>query len=118
MTNTIRPGSPDKLEVVEASEEGQYLVARELIEEYARTLAVDLCFQGFNEEIVNLRALYGPPSGCLLLARLGGDVVRVIAVRAHKEQTCELKRLYVKGQHRGLGAGRVLAQAALVRARA
>jgi putative acetyltransferase len=105
------------VEILEAATESDYLVGKALIEEYSRTLDVDLCFQGFNEEILSLRTLYAPPSGCLLLARSGDDVVGVIAVRAHKDKACELKRLYVRDKFRGVGAGRVLAQAALARAR-
>jgi len=104
------------VEIVDATTDSEYLSGKALIEEYARALGVDLCFQGFNEELASLRTLYGPPSGCLLLARASEEVVGLVALRAHTDTTCELKRLYVKERYRGVGAGRSLAEAAVVRA--
>lgn len=105
------------IEIVDATTDSEYLSGKVLIEQYAQALGVDLCFQGFNEELANLRALYGPPRGCLLLARASEEFIGVVALRAHTDTTSELKRLYVKERYRRVGAGRSLAQAALVRAR-
>ena len=105
------------IEIVEATTESEYLSGKMLIEEYARALGVDLCFQGINEELAGLRALYGPPSGCLLLARASEEFVGLVALRAHTNTICELKRLYIKARYRGVGAGRLLAESAVVHAR-
>jgi putative acetyltransferase len=105
------------IEIVDATTDSEYLSGKALIEEYALALGVDLCFQGFNEELASLRTLYGPPRGCLLLARANEEFAGLVALRAHKDTTCELKRLYVRGQYRGIGVGRSLAEAAVVRAR-
>lgn len=104
------------VEIVEAVTDSEYLSGKALIEQYARTLDVDLCFQGFNEELASLRTCYGPPSGCLLLARMNQEFVGLVALRAHTNTTCELKRLYVKERYRDVGAGRSLAEAAVLRA--
>jgi ribosomal protein S18 acetylase RimI-like enzyme len=80
-------------------------------------LGVDLCFQNFSEELASLRELYGPPRGCLLLARANGELAGCVAVRDKGASVCEMKRLYVKPQHRGAGLGRRLAESVIGHAR-
>ena len=98
---------------MEATTTEEYAVGKALIEEYASALGADLCFQNFSEEISNLRKIYGPPRGCLLLARANGKTVGCVAVRNQGGATCEMKRLYVKPEHRGGGLGRRLAEIAI-----
>jgi ribosomal protein S18 acetylase RimI-like enzyme len=85
-------------------------VVRALFREYADALGVDLSFQGFGEE---LAALPGGYDALLVaLPNLG-----CVGVRRLDEGICEMKRLYVRPQGRGLGLGRALALAAIARAR-
>lgn len=100
-------------EIIKATTAEDYAAGRILIEEYAATLGVDLCFQNFSEEISNLCKMYGPPHGNLLLARTHGEAVGCVAVRSQSGTTCEMKRLYVKPEYRGARIGRRLAEIAI-----
>src|SRR5208283_339672 len=104
----------------EASKRQDFDVARALFEEYAAQLNIDLCFQGFAAELGQLAQIYGPPSGCLLLARSGerGAAVGCGAVRRFSADSCEMKRLYVRPQARGAKLGLFIAQGLVARARA
>ncbi|MGH8477460.1 MAG: GNAT family N-acetyltransferase [Methylococcales bacterium] len=99
--------------VAKATSAENYAAGRALIEEYATALGVDLCFQNFSEEMASLPKLYGPPRGCLLLAQTNGEFVGCVAVRDQGATDCEMKRLYVKPQHRRASLGRCLAESAI-----
>lgn len=101
-------------------------LARALFEEYAAGLGVDLCFQGFADELASLPGKYGPPLGRLLLAGPPGDAVGCVALRplpallpevAFPAPVGEVKRLYVQPRARGTGTGRALAAAIVDAAR-
>ena len=56
------------MEIIPATTEEHVRAVRVLFREYARFLDVDLCFQGFEEELAGLPGKYAPPEGALLLA--------------------------------------------------
>lgn len=95
--------------------------ARLVFQEYAQSLKVDLCFQGFESELANLPGEYASPRGALLLAMINGEVAGSCALRAldaaDYPNACEMKRLYVRPAFRSLGLGRDLAERILDLAR-
>ena len=93
-------------------------LARALFLEYAGTLGVDLCFQGFDHELAGLPGAYVPPRGRLKLAGPPGDAFACAALRPLAADMGEVKRLYVQPRVRGQGWGRRLAEAIIADARA
>ena len=86
---------------------------RQFFRNYAGWLGVDLCFQGFDEEMAALPGCYAPPRGRLWCAELDGQPVGCVGIRPFSEGVCEMKRLYVEPDARGHGAGHALALAAI-----
>jgi len=80
-----------------------------LFEEYAASLEVDLCFQGFEQELAALPGDYARPHGRLLLAWWNDEVAGCVALRRIDPNICEMKRLYVRPSYRSHGVGRALA---------
>ncbi len=93
---------------------------RLVLRDYAASLAVDLCFQGFEEELASLPGVYAPPGGLMLLAIVDGAVAGSGAFRplpdADYPNACEMKRLFVRPAFRRFGLGRLLAQSLMDRA--
>ena len=84
-------------------------MARALITQYVDALGVDLSFQGIESELDRLPGEYRPPRGRLLLALRAEDPAGCVALRPHSHDVCEMKRLFVRREHRGHGLGRLLA---------
>ena len=105
------------IQLTVARTEADYAQGRELFEEYAQRLGIDLGFQNLAFELEHVPDVYGPPAGCLLLGRRE-IVVGCVGVRALADGICEMKRLYVRQAARGTGLGRRLAEAAVAWGRA
>ncbi|OKO92240.1 Acetyltransferase [Penicillium subrubescens] len=112
---------------------------------YAASLGIDLTFQSFDDELNSLPGKYATPQGgALLVARAQSpdtdttdhaqpvpqpsdepltvpqinSVVGCVGLRRNDEHWCEMKRLYVKPETRGLRLGDKLVEAVLVQAKA
>lgn len=87
---------------------------RSLFKEYAQRLGVDLCFQNFEGELARLPGDYAEPRGALLIASVDGAAAGCCALRpldtVDYANACEMKRLFVRPEFRGLGLGRQLAE--------
>lgn len=114
-------GEIPTLELVRADSPGLLDEARDIFREYAASLGIDLCFQGFEAELADLPGDYAEPRGLLLLAMVDGEVAGCGAFRplpdADEPNACEMKRLFVRRAFRRFGFGRLLAEHLLDRAR-
>jgi putative acetyltransferase len=81
---------------------------RSLFREYAASLPIDLCVQGFEEEIAGLPGAYDP---ILVSCVTGLSLSGCVALRPWSATIAEMKRLYVRPQHRGQSLGRQLTEA-------
>lgn len=86
----------------------EFSAGEHLFREYARALPIDLGFQGFEQELGSIQVQYNKPSGALLLAFDAGEAVGCVAVRGLEQDVAELKRMYLRKGHRGLGIGQAL----------
>ena len=117
----MEPARPPVIDLLTPAEPDQLDTVRELFREYAQALGVDLCFQGFEQELLTLPGDYASPRGTLLLALLDGQAAGCCAMRpldnADYPNAAELKRLYVRKAFRGFGLGRELVEGILDQAR-
>lgn len=136
--------TPAEAAIREALTPGDIALARALFREYATWLAVDLCFQGFADELAALPGAYARPQGRLYVAGPPGQAFGCIALRPlpaangdggrfAPEQTVpsgqvaqstppvpdvgEVKRLFVRAEARNGGWGRRLAETIIADAR-
>ena len=94
----IETATPDRMDEI-----------RCLFREYAASLSVDLCFQNFSTELAGLPGSYDP----IVAIRQAACV----ALRPLTRSIAEMKRLYVRPEHRGKGLGRRLAESIIQAAR-
>lgn len=81
---------------------------RDLISEYTQSLGRDLSFQNLEDELNDPAKKYTSPEGELLVAVEGSEVLGMVAYHRHSAMRCEMKRLYVKPEYRGMKLGEML----------
>jgi putative acetyltransferase len=104
------------MQIGQATTPEQIAAIRSLFQEYAAWLRIDLCFQGFAEELATLPGSYAPPRGRLLLATGPDGPAGCVALRPAGDAVCEMKRLFVRPAYQGHGLGRALAQRVIAEA--
>lgn len=113
--------TPPDVRLIVPAAPGDLDATREIFREYAESISVDLCFQGFDHELATLPGEYAEPHGALLLAYVDDGLAGCGAFRPLRDvdypNACEMKRLYVRRAFRRFGLGRHLAQALIDRAR-
>jgi GNAT superfamily N-acetyltransferase len=89
-----------------------------MLEETRSDIRQYLDLQNYDHELHHLHEKYGAPDGCLLIACSDGEAAGCIALRKLNVSECEMKRLYVRPQHRRHGIATALAERLLANARA
>lgn len=105
------------LKIVNAQTDDELAKVRTLFLEYETALDLDLCFQGFEEELRALPGKYSRPDGRLLLAYNDERLAGCIALRKLEDGICEMKRLFVRDEFRGARIGIALIERVLAAAR-
>ena len=98
------------VEIEVVATDAQLAAVRQLFRNYATWLDVDLCFQSFEKELAELPGLYAPPRGRLLLAKHEDRSIGCVGLRPLESNVCEMKRLWVEPEFKGIGLGRRLAE--------
>ncbi|HWR94875.1 MAG TPA: GNAT family N-acetyltransferase [Flavobacterium sp.] len=105
-----------KIYIKEVQNESDFKAAKELILEYVTWLGIDsdskviatLKSQNFDKEMNSLPETYGKNDGRLFIALTNGKVVGVAGIKRFNETECEVKRMYIQPESRGLGIGKLL----------
>ena len=103
--------------IIQAESPEQIEETRRLFREYEAWLGVDLCFQSFEAELADLPGKYASPTGRLFLALVDEKIAGCIALRKLDEETCEMKRLFVRENFRKFGLGRKLIEKIIAEAK-
>ena len=99
--------------IITVNTETEYAAASSLFKEYAEWLNIDLSFQNFEEELLQLKEMYSEPNGAIFLLQQAEDFIGCVAIRKKGEGIAELKRMYIKPTTRKTGGGTLLLEKAL-----
>lgn len=86
--------------------------------DYGRQAGYESNMEWLTQEIAGLPEIYTPPDHVLLLAWQDETAIGIIGLHRDEPLSCELKRLFVRPEYRGLGAGKMLVLTAMDAARA
>ena len=76
--------------------------------EHAENIEKYLEVQNVAVELSELLQRFVPPKGECLLARLDGNPIGTLMLKKVRNDTCEMNRMWVRPEARGLGVGREL----------
>lgn len=108
---------PLAFKLIDSGHHPLLFVVQQMFEEYQTSLGIDLGFQNFASELAQLPGAYAPPRGRLYLGLLQDQAAVCGALRPHDPTTVEMKRLYVRPQHRGTGCGLQMVQTLIAAAK-
>jgi GNAT superfamily N-acetyltransferase len=112
-----RAATPEDLDAVRALIRDFFAWAMENVAEGKKDPNPSV-FANLEAELAGLPGRFGPPSGCLLLARLDGAPVGCVAFYGQDATTMEVKRMFVRPEAWGKGVGGRMLEALLAEAAA
>lgn len=117
MTVAIHPARTDA-DISEATGLAWAFVAllKERYPERAESIDQYLQDQRFEEMLADFRQSFNPPKGECLIARSDGKAVGIVMLKPVDSSLCEMNRMYVAPEARGLGIGRALCEALISKA--
>ncbi len=103
--------------IITVNTEAEYAAASLLFKEYAEWLNIDLSFQNFEEELLQLKEMYSEPDGAIFLLQQTVEFIGCVAIRKKENGIAELKRMYIQPTTRNTGGGTLLLEKALATAK-
>ena len=103
--------------IITVHTEAEYAAASALFKEYAAWLNIDLSFQNFEEELLQLKEMYSEPTGAIFLLKKAEEFIGCVAIRKKENNIAELKRMYIQPTVRKAGGGTLLLETALAAAK-
>lgn len=91
-------------------------IAKDLVIDFVKALPVDVDFQGIHGELESFPSSFDT----VLVAENDKEIIGTVALkdlRHIQDGACEMKRMYIKPEGRGTGAGKLLALALLKEAK-
>jgi ribosomal protein S18 acetylase RimI-like enzyme len=104
------------ISIVCANREEQFVAAKNLFKEYAVWLNIDLCFQNFEDELLQIATMYQKPDGALFLLKENNAYIGCVALRKKEANAAELKRMWIQPNQQGKGYGTQLLTYAIAHA--
>ena len=107
-----------KIQFQVAVSAADFELGKRLFRTYAEGLGFDLSFQQFDQELEQVDQMYSPPEGMLLIVNAEEEVaIGCFGLRPLEAGICELKRMYLHANYRGMGIGRKMMEEAFRQAR-
>jgi ribosomal protein S18 acetylase RimI-like enzyme len=112
---------PNQLQIVSIVDQPEsYLLGQQLVAEYVQATALEMqtdpnSFLPYVEGYATFPGAFGP-DGDFLVAQLNGAQAGCLGIKPLDRQTCEMKSLWVRPSHRGLGVAKALIRESLLKA--
>ena len=101
------------IDYIIANTDEEFGNATKLFKAYAAWLNIDLGFQHFDEELMELKIMYGLPEGGIILCKSEIEFIGCAGIRKLNGNIAELKRMFIKPAYQKQGAGKALLQNAV-----